>query len=140
METEKELLDVDTMKVWGITTENDCEGRSTKTVGIFKGELLDIAEYLAQRDIKPYYNFYARELVVTGVKSLVTTTHKVETVDCCETTGKLKIINKTSLLDCEVCGSKATVAVIGTTPYLFKQCNHCGCGFIDAEIERLNKI
>ena len=34
---------------WKVTTEGDCEGRSTKTLGIFEGHIVDIALALKAR-------------------------------------------------------------------------------------------
>jgi len=35
--------------VWKVTTEGDCEGRSTKTIGVFEGHVVDIALQLSKQ-------------------------------------------------------------------------------------------
>jgi len=45
------------MKVTQITTEGDCEGLSTKVVGLFTGSIEQIITYLVANNIKPYYHF-----------------------------------------------------------------------------------
>ena len=39
--------------VWKVTTEGDCEGRSTKTIGVFEGHVVDIALQLSKQS---YYS------------------------------------------------------------------------------------
>ena len=39
-------------RVWTVTTEGDCEGRSVRKLGIYKGHLTDIAAFLSD---KVYY-------------------------------------------------------------------------------------
>ncbi len=43
--------------IYSLTTEGDCEGRTTRQVGIFKGTPEQILTYCKQNNIKPYYNF-----------------------------------------------------------------------------------
>lgn len=35
--------------VWKVTTDGDCEGRSTKTIGVFEGHVVDIALQLSKQ-------------------------------------------------------------------------------------------
>jgi hypothetical protein len=46
------------VSIWKVTTEGDCEGRSTKELGIFKGHIVDIALSLAD---KSYYTLNFKE-------------------------------------------------------------------------------
>ena len=43
---------------WKVTTEGDCEGRTTKIVGHFYGTPADILRYLIGNKISPLYQFY----------------------------------------------------------------------------------
>jgi hypothetical protein len=52
------------MKVIQITTEGDCEGRSTKVVGLFTGSIEQIITHLVANNIKPYYTFNQKEIEV----------------------------------------------------------------------------
>ena len=38
-----------TYDIWEVTTEADCEGRSTKSLGVFEGHIDDIAFHLADK-------------------------------------------------------------------------------------------
>lgn len=44
-------------KIIKLTTEGDCEGRSTQTVGYFQGTIEQIITYCVLNNIEPYYNF-----------------------------------------------------------------------------------
>jgi hypothetical protein len=52
--------------IWKVTTEGDCEGRSVQQLGLFTGEIDDIAFYLKD---KSYYKLTFREETV-GVKHI----------------------------------------------------------------------
>lgn len=43
---------------WKVTTEGDGEGKSIRTVGIYHGTKEQVAQYLHDNGIKPYYDFY----------------------------------------------------------------------------------
>jgi ribosomal protein S7 len=53
-----------------LTTEGDCEGRSVKTVGYFKGSLDQIITYCIKNNINPYYNFKAEKEIVIDVTEI----------------------------------------------------------------------
>lgn len=44
-------------KIIKLTTEGDCEGRSTETVGYFQGSIEQIITYCVLNNIKPFYYF-----------------------------------------------------------------------------------
>lgn len=46
---EKKLSYMEPNALWRVTTEGDCEGRSTRTLGIFRGNWYEIALHLADR-------------------------------------------------------------------------------------------
>ena len=53
------------------TTEGDCEGRSTKTLGLFKANSkLQVIEYLVTNGIKPYYDYKIEEIKVEDISEL----------------------------------------------------------------------
>ena len=53
------------------TTEGDCEGRSTKTLGLFKANSkLQVIEYLVTNDIQPYYDYKIEEIEVIDIAEL----------------------------------------------------------------------
>lgn len=57
-------------QVFKITTEGDCEGRSTRTVGFFLAFNLDqVVSYLHKKGIKPYYSFNASVVDIADVSS-----------------------------------------------------------------------
>lgn len=47
---------------WEVTTENDCEGRTTKTLGVYEGHVVDIARNLGPQ---AYYGLTFRKLKVS---------------------------------------------------------------------------
>ena len=50
------------------TTEGDCEGRTTITLGIFKANSkLQVIEYLVTNNIKPYYGYKVEEIDVLDI-------------------------------------------------------------------------
>ena len=50
------------------TTEGDCEGRTTRTLGIFKANSkLQVIEYLVTNNIKPCYNYKVEEIDVLDI-------------------------------------------------------------------------
>ena len=50
------------------TTEGDCEGRSIRTIGIFKANRkLQVIEYLVVNNIKPYYDYKVEEIDVLDI-------------------------------------------------------------------------
>ena len=54
--------------IYKATTEGDCEGRSTKTLGIFKANSkLQVIEYLVANNIKPYYDYMVEEIDVLDI-------------------------------------------------------------------------
>lgn len=53
------------------TTEGDCEGRSTKTLGLFKANSkLQVIEYLVTNGIKPSYDYKIEEIKVEDISEL----------------------------------------------------------------------
>ena len=53
------------------TTEGDCEGRSTKTLGLFKANSkLQVIEYLVTNGIKPTYDYKIEEVDVLDISDL----------------------------------------------------------------------
>lgn len=59
-----------TTQIIKITTEGDCEGKSIKTVGLFKGSVDQIITYLISNNIKPYYGFYADKIDITDCSEI----------------------------------------------------------------------
>lgn len=60
--------------IYKATTEGDCEGRSTKTLGIFKANSkLQVIEYLVTNNIKPYYGYKVEELDVLDISDIKVT-------------------------------------------------------------------
>ena len=54
--------------IYKATTQGDCEGRSTTTLGIFKANSkLQVIEYLVANNIKPYYNYSVEEIDVLDI-------------------------------------------------------------------------
>ena len=54
--------------IYKATTEGDCEGRSTKTLGIFKANnKLQVIEYLVANNIKPCYDYKVEEIDVLDI-------------------------------------------------------------------------
>ena len=50
------------------TTEGDCEGRTTRTLGIFKANSkLQVIEHLVTNNIKPYYGYMVEEIDVLDI-------------------------------------------------------------------------
>ena len=45
------------METWILTTEGDCEGRSTRELGTFRGSKEQIMQYCIDTGLKPYYSF-----------------------------------------------------------------------------------
>lgn len=63
-----------TQEIYKVTTEGDCEGRSVRTIGIFVGTKEQIATYLVENNIQPYYyfSFYLIDIKdVSNIKSKV---------------------------------------------------------------------
>lgn len=56
----------DPVSVWQITTEGDCEGRSTTNLGVYRGHVAEIAFYLAD---KCYYTLQFKNLTGTRTAS-----------------------------------------------------------------------
>lgn len=56
------------MNLWLVTTEGDAEGKSTHTVGFFKGKVQDILGHFAEKGIKPYYSFHFKLIEPTVVE------------------------------------------------------------------------
>lgn len=52
-------------RVIKVTTEGDCEGHSTREVGLFTGELNQIVTHLLNIGEKPYYNFKVENVWIT---------------------------------------------------------------------------
>ena len=54
--------------IYKATTEGDCEGRTTRTLGIFKANSkLQVIEYLVANNIKPYYGYMVEEIDVLDI-------------------------------------------------------------------------
>ena len=50
------------------TTEGDCEGRTTRTLGVFKANSKQqVIEYLVTNNIKPYYSYKVEEIDVLDI-------------------------------------------------------------------------
>lgn len=64
------------MNIIKLTTEGDCEGRTTKTVGYFVGTIEQVITYCVANNIKPCYNFQ---------KNIV------EVIDCSSLTAKIQV-------------------------------------------------
>lgn len=63
------------MNIIRLTTEGDCEGRTTKTVGYFKGTTEQILTYCVLNNIKPYYQFKKTSVDIvdcSNIKAAVT--------------------------------------------------------------------
>lgn len=54
--------------LWLVTTEGDVEGKSTHTVGFFKGKVQDILGHFAEKGIGPYYSFHFKLIETTVVE------------------------------------------------------------------------
>lgn len=61
--------------IWQVTTEGDCEGRSTKTLGYFKGGVDEIAMHLANQC---YYTLSFSKIEVKNAYNLEPTGVSVE--------------------------------------------------------------
>lgn len=57
--------------LYRITTEGDCEGRSTKDLGIYEGTLEQIITYMTVKGIKPYYNYCATPIQVVNCNGII---------------------------------------------------------------------
>ena len=55
-----------------LTTEGDCEGRSTKNLGRFIGTNEQIIQYCVDNNIKPYYDFRIDDSEVIDVSGIKT--------------------------------------------------------------------
>lgn len=64
------------MKAYKLTTEGDCEGRSTKELGIFIGTPEQIVQYAQDNNIKKYYQYALTPIDIIDVTN-VTTDKKV---------------------------------------------------------------
>ena len=54
--------------IYKATTEGDCEGRTTRTLGIFKANSkLQVIEHLVANNIKPYYGYMVEEIDVLDI-------------------------------------------------------------------------
>ena len=56
-----------------LSTEGDCEGRSTKDLGLFNGTIEQVVSYCVRNNIKPYYNFRYRAPLVIDVSDEIVT-------------------------------------------------------------------
>ncbi|AMO25932.1 hypothetical protein Blue_109 [Bacillus phage Deep Blue] len=65
-ESLKYPLPFDPLGVWKVTTEGDCEGRSTRNLGTYEGHVLDIAKQLAGQ---AYYQLDFRRVTPKKVDS-----------------------------------------------------------------------
>lgn len=57
------------MTIYRLTTEGDCEGRTTTTLGYFEGTLDQIVSYCIKNGISPYYNFKAELIDVRNCQN-----------------------------------------------------------------------
>lgn len=55
------------MNITILTTEGDCEGRSTQIVGYFIGSLSQIMTYCVKNNIRPTYNFHTSSINIKDV-------------------------------------------------------------------------
>lgn len=60
-----------TQKIIKLTTEGDCEGRTTSTVGLFLGSLDQVITYCIENNIKPYYHFGVSSQTIIDVSNVV---------------------------------------------------------------------
>lgn len=59
------------MEIVCLTTEGDCEGRSTRTVGYFIGTTEQIITYCIEKDIKPEYHFRTKTFNVVDCSNVI---------------------------------------------------------------------
>lgn len=59
------------IEVIQLTTEGDCEGRSTKSLGMFIGNIDQIITYCLENGIKPYYNYSYKCVTITDVSDVI---------------------------------------------------------------------
>ena len=72
------------------TTEGDCEGRSIKTLGIFKANSkLQVIEYLVVNNIKPYYDYMVEEIDVLDISD-TKVTYVADIIE--ESYGTIKVV------------------------------------------------
>lgn len=57
-------------KLLKVTTEGDCEGRSTKQLGMFYGTPHQAIAHLMVNDVKPYYHYHIQEVEVTDISGM----------------------------------------------------------------------
>jgi hypothetical protein len=56
-----------------LSTEGDCEGRSTEDLGLFNGTIEQVVSYCVRNSIKPYYKFtYKTPCVIDVTDEIVT--------------------------------------------------------------------
>lgn len=58
---------------WKLRTEGDCEGRTMKTIGYFYGNVDQIATYITENNMSPYYHWELTKVdpPVTDVSNVV---------------------------------------------------------------------
>ena len=72
------------------TTEGDCEGRTTRTLGIFKANSkLQVIEYLVTNNIKPCYDYKVEEIDVLDISD-TKITHVADIIE--EDYGRIKVV------------------------------------------------
>ena len=72
------------------TTEGDCEGRSLRTLGLFKANSkLQVIEYLVTNNIKAYYGYKVEELDVLDISD-TKVTYVADTIE--ESYGIIKVV------------------------------------------------
>lgn len=86
----KLLKEIDMSILYKATTEGDCEGRSTRTLGIFKANSkLQVIEYLVVNNIKPYYNYKVEEIDVLDISD-TKVTYVADIIE--ESYGTIKVV------------------------------------------------
>ncbi len=58
------------MAIYKVTTEGDCEGKSTRTLGLFSGTKHQAIAYLKVNGNNPYYHYRIQKVDVVDVSSL----------------------------------------------------------------------
>ena len=72
------------------TTEGDCEGRTTRTLGIFKANSkLQVIEYLVTNNIKPCYDYKVEEIDVLDISD-TKITHVADIIE--DSYGRIKVV------------------------------------------------
>jgi len=88
-------------KLWRVTTEGDCEGRSIKNLGTFNGNIVDIAKRLSSLS---YYVLDFCEIEHTKLPSVKTIRNSVDIR--VHKLGQMNLLNELSLYGCDVEKSK----------------------------------